>query len=484
MQLNSIPTGPTDTIMSNKTTTTEFTTPYSYYSLSESLKLNPSEDALRELVRRVVSDTLLSKENKFFIYMQCVRYVFMEKNRQSIETQDALDDLYEGIYRAYYEAVNADSYSFIPKGERNSGLVFALTNQFLNLSHAPSRQLLDYCYTIEQELGQKVFIINTAEQMTPYGEIPWYEAGTGSYINDYSGIDTLGYKDKEFLFFQCPQDMPNETMISELMGLVEENKPYYIINIAGNSIACDLMSRIVPVITFNTVISGRTQTRGTFSAIGRKPDEDDNHWLSRHNMPQEHFIPYILTYAFREQTHTYSRSEINIPDGVKVAMVVGGRLEEEVDEEFLSLVEKLAAEGIVTVFVGNFPSYDRLVSSRPVLKERTRYLGFQDDVLAIAELCDIYINPRRNGGGSSAAEALFKGLPVVSVDYGDVSVEVGEDFVVSDYEALYEEVLSLCNDDAHYLEKSHLARKRADYLLDTAAIIKNVINEAQSRKGF
>ncbi len=470
--------------MSNETLTTQSGTQDSYYALSAALKSNPDEEELRELMLKASGDESLSKENRFFVYMQCVRYVFMEKDKMSIETQDALDDLYEKIYRSYYSAVDADSYSFIPKEERSSGLVFAVTNQFLNLSHAPSRQLLDYCHTIEQELGQKVFIINTAEQMTPYGEIPWFEAGTGSYIKEYSEIESLGYKDKEFLFFQCPQQMPNEAMISELMGLVAENKPYYIINIGGNSIACDLMSCIVPVITFNTVISGRAQTRGQFSAIGRRANEDDIHWIGRHGMAQEHFIPYILTYAFREQTHTYTRAEFDIPEGVKVAIVVGGRLGEEVDEKFLELVEKLAAKGIVTVFVGNFPSYEQMITGRTLLQEKTRYLGFQDDVLAITELCDIYINPKRNGGGSSAAEALYKGLPVVTVDYGDVSVEVGEDFVVPDYEAVYEEAVRLCEDDAHYTEKSSMARKRADYLLDTASILKDVIGEAQKRKGF
>jgi predicted O-linked N-acetylglucosamine transferase (SPINDLY family) len=31
---------------------------------------------------------------------------------------------------------------------------------------------------------------------------------------------------------------------------------------------------------------------------------------------------------------------------------------------------------------------------------------------------DIYINPTRRGGGTSAVEALSKGIPVITVNYG------------------------------------------------------------------
>ncbi len=438
---------------------------------------------VEKLIKDCLDSDILDKENHFFIFQQLNNVFFNEKDRKSRKIQDLMDDLYESVYQEYRWVLSMDEYGFIAEEDRNSDLVLVLTSQYLSMSHAPSKRLLDYCYILQKKLGKRVLVINTAEVIPLYGAVNWFRGNIGNYADEYNEAEYLEYKGERFVYFQCPRQMPDERIIEQLLKLVENKKPLMAIHIGGGSIVSDMISGLIPVITFNTVVSGRAETRGRFSAIGRKPDEDDLHWAERHGKAADHFISYILTYIFKPQKHHYTRAELGFPEDKKTALVVGGRLDAEVDEKFLELVSDIS-EKIYTVFVGVYNGYDDMIERYPELREKTSYLGFQEDILAINECADLYINPKRNGGGSSAAEALYMGSPVVSLDYGDVSVEVGPGFVVDSYKEMYDELMRYVSDDEYYKSKSEEGRKRAEYLMDTASILADVIRTAEESGNF
>lgn len=105
-------------------------------------------------------------------------------------------------------------------------------------------------------------------------------------------------------------------------------------------------------------------------------------------------------------------------------------------------------------------------------------------MLAIAELCDIYVNPPRAGGQTSAAEAMYKGLPVVSLNYGDVSVCIGTENCVDSLEKIYAAVLKLVKDKNFYSKVSQEMKKRALELLDTDKELKRVLDIVEKSKLF
>ena len=451
---------------------------------SVSYFLTQNEKYIEKVLEQSIGNALLKPENKYFIFRQIDNIFFNEKTKHSLRIYDMLDDLYEDIYQSYVHRICIDDYSFIPVDERNKNLVVVLTPQYLTMSHAPSKQLLDYCYTLEEKMHKQILVINSAEVCPAYGGVWWFKPGIGNYIEDYNSQEFLSYKDRQFPFFQCPKEMPDAGVIKTLMDSVSSIRPYCIINLGGNSVTADMLAKIVPVIVFNIVISGRALNRCQFSAIGREADEDDIHWLNRREYTREHFIKYILTYVFKEQKHTYNRKELGLPEDKSIAIVVGGRLDNEVDNAFLGLVTRLGEIGVFTVFVGVYKNYDVLIKTSEALKKCTAYLGYQEDILAVNECCDLYINPKRKGGGSSAVEAMHKGLPVVTPDYGDVALEVGDEFCVKDYDEMYDRVMKLITDRNYYSLMSDHARIRADYLTDTERVIGEVIRQAEMRKGF
>lgn len=109
------------------------------------------------------------------------------------------------------------------------------------------------------------------------------------------------------------------------------------------------------------------------------------------------------------------------------------------------------------------------------------YLGKREDVLAIFELCDLFVNPIRLGGGTSAVEAMSKGLPVVSTAYGDVGATVGEDFWIKDYSEMVKIINRYQRDKTFYQRQSELSKRKSEMLLDTDGEFMKVIKEFGNR---
>ena len=79
-------------------------------------------------------------------------------------------------------------------------------------------------------------------------------------------------------------------------------------------------------------------------------------------------------------------------------------------------------------------------------------------------------------------EALSKGIPVVTTEFGDVYTNAGEEFVVEDYEEMLQTILRYVEDKEFYEEMSKKARARVNILLDTEGQFVNLYNEAIRRE--
>ena len=140
------------------------------------------------------------------------------------------------------------------------------------------------------------------------------------------------------------------------------------------------------------------------------------------------------------------------------------------------MLEPVLAQGAVLVIIGVMKQYQQLCSASPVFKEHSVYLGMQEDVLAVLDCCDIYVNPRRIGGGTSVIEAMYKGLPAVSLEYGDVALGAGTEFCVADYKEMQAQLVRLMKDKAYYQELSDKAKQRAAYMLDSDGAFVDIVN--------
>lgn len=197
---------------------------------------------------------------------------------------------------------------------------------------------------------------------------------------------------------------------------------------------------------------------------------------------EENLIEGIFTFALKEQLEITSRQKEGLPCGQFLLAVVGGRLDYEVTNEFLDMLETLVSEEIGVVFIGKFTGFAKKMALYPKIKPYAYYLGFCTDVLSKLEICDLYVNPIRKGGGTSVVEAMSKGKPAVSVNLGDVGSILGEKFCCKDYEEMANIIKHYAQDQAFYEEKAQEAYRLAEIYMDNDNVFKRILEEYDRRK--
>ncbi|ALA70055.1 hypothetical protein GT50_07445 [Geobacillus stearothermophilus 10] len=431
----------------------------------------------------LIDNKELTKEEKYFYLYQCIRLGFVRQGIANDETAVLQRRLYRDIYISFKKRVEG-RYRPIPKEERNKNLVVVMISQFLSLHHAPTKTALDRCYSLMKHLGKQVVLINTKELLTTKGMCPFYNIITGNEVKELEKFDRIKYKDVEIPFYQPSIPMPDIQEIVRIADEISRLRPYFIIHIGGTSITVDLCSQIVPTANISTVFSGLPLSEGQMYVIGRKTNIDDICLLDKFGFGKENIIESVFTFDFKPQQHYFTRKQLNLPEHKFLIAVVGARLDEEVTDEFVKLMMETIDLEVHFVFIGCFERYYDWIAKNPILMEHTTYLGFQDDVLAVLELCDLYVNPKRAGGGSSAAEAMYKGLPVVTINIGDVAVVAGNDFCVNSYEEMQQMIERYVRDQDFYNEMSQKARQRAEIVLSTNQQIQRIVDKIVNNQFF
>ena len=275
--------------------------------------------------------------------------------------------------------------------------------------------------------------------------------------------------------------MPDITVVRELLQVIQRNKPGLVVSIGGSSIVANLVNDIIPVLTVGLTPSAMEATMTAYQTLSRPLTTEDEEVLRAMGISKDSIIQGVFTSSLKEQAKSVCREEMGLSDDKFVAAIVGGRLAVEIDQSFLDMVKQLVDIDIEVVCIGVYDGFERVIEENPQLKNCFRYLGFTKDILAWLENCDLYINPYRRGGGTSGVEALFKGLPVVTLPYGDVATNVGEDFWVDSYDEMAEMIKRYKNDKEFYKMMSEKAKKKAEILLDTEGEFVRIVEEFQKR---
>lgn len=417
-------------------------------------------------------------------YFWCVlEATFSNAKLETAKTDVKLAKLYFSIYKQFEKALGVNGRNYIPIGERNKGFVIMFTSQFLGEEHAPTKTVLDRCYVLQKYMQKKVLIINTAMQFPRNAVAPFYKLCDAGYREEYLEKHEIQFKDQTFSFIQCENNMPDIEKIKEIMLLVQKERPGYILNVGGCDFCADLCGTIVPEITISTVFSKVSYSAGEYQIVDKQIKEQDRDVLRQLQVDRDKVYQTKFTFTFKEQRLHFEREELGFDQEDFVAAIIGWRLDEEINEEFWNLLQAVTKqnENFRIAVIGKLDSYEKVIQTYPTLRDRCINLGKQSDVLAILEHCDLYLNPKRNGGGSSASEALYQGVPVLSLPYGDVSVAAGEDFLVESYEQMQEFILKYCSDKDFYREMSYKAKKQASRLLDSKTYFGEVIEKIEER---
>lgn len=418
-----------------------------------------------------------------FLYYQLSGFLFLYPELSHMENQVELWKFYQEILEGFAEKIQTPLLE-LPINERNENLVIVVTEQFLDSAHGPTKTALDRCKTLIKEMGKEVILMNSKEMLNREGEIPFYGMRVGRHKEEKVLEEVQLWKGAEVPYYQCRSHMPDVDEIDHVLKGIRHLAPGWVVLIGGGGILGGLMGRMAPSIAVGTVPSELSITSARYQTLGRNLEERDLPVLEETEYKKEHVIESIFTSSLKTQTEYITRKELGngVPEQAFLMIVVGARLNHEMTDTFLGMLEEILQGDMYVGFLGEFDKYEERMAKFPNLRAHSSYFGFCDDILSRIELCDLYINPIRKGGGTSSVEAMFQGVPVVTVDYGDVSINAGKEFCVKNYKEMQEKIFQYYRDREYYKLMSEKAKNRSEILLDTEKEFVRIMEEAEKRE--
>lgn len=366
---------------------------------------------------------------------------------------------------------------------RNKDHILILTLQFLGTRHAPTKTANERIYTIGKLLGKEVLCINTREQYTIKGFLPFYNATLRSMVDDYNGECRLQHKDFSFAYYQPDVEMPDEKVIINLLQEIREMAPWQVVVLGDKCLLGDLCAEMIPTVCIPMAFSTIPKKIGRqYVAVGKQLCDREREELIRSGYQMPSIIESTFTFELIEQDTKLSRAELNLPEDKFLLIVVRMRLDTEVTPEFNKMLAQTYQYGTHIVFAGEFETYEQRCNQDADLKLHSTFVGYQKDILALMEICDLYVNPPRIGGGFSVVEAFYKEIPGVTLRYGDVAASAGLDFCVDDLEEMRQIIIRYITDHNFYHVMSKKALQRSNELFDSKGAMEHILNEMEQRE--
>lgn len=372
-----------------------------------------------------------------------------------------LDVLYQHIYDIIYNELGNKFLDGVDSKEKKERVVVIVTSQFLSPAHAPTRRVLDYSYIIQNTLNIPVLIINDSGcniYNTKFIKHTWRMR----YIDELSEEETIFYKGINFRFLQINSKMIDLSNILKMVLIIKEINPLLVFDIGGSSLVTDLCRELSKTVTMpcSTQIP---DSASEYLIVGRKLKQKDKERLMR-MQPYQKIIESTFNYLMpKNLLISYNRKQFGISEDSWLLVTAGNRLDEEMTNEFLEMVDCLLQE------IDNMGFLVIGMVNENILKKFKRadkvYLVgcLQDGALAI-KLGNVFINPIRQGGGRAAFEALYYSVPVITTKYGDSWDVCGEEFGVDNYEEMKRKVELYYNNKTFYENMKNISKKRANIL--------------------
>lgn len=451
-----------------------------FYGLTILLGERRERKYIEQLYREIHAECY-GVDEWFWLFHQIKRFCL---EHASVSGMDIAQRLYEEVLMVWKEACREFCMP-IPKEERERNRVAVIVLQFIGSRHAPTKTAIERIETLQNEMGRELVVVHSAEQMTMRGRLPFWNESIGAIDHCLDGMNTIqGNEALKFLMYQPKAAMPDFQEIRAIVNMLREYRPYEVFVLGNYCLLGDLISRMIPTICISMTFSVVPVKHHQFVAVGKHLTEDDFQYLLENGCDRERYIESVFTFRPIAQKTTLTREMLGLPKDRFLLSVVGIRLDSEVTEEFVNGIKKAFTHGCHLVFAGDFFEYEEMSQKVPELKEYSTYVGYQKDILAFQEICDLYVNPPRVGGGFSVAEAFCKGKPGVTLSWGDVAASAGPEFRVKDLRDMTDTIIRYKEDPDFYAAQSQKALARSRELFDGKRALENILDKVEKSENF
>ena len=438
-----------------------------------------STDMFNSLLEDVCNSNNLTPHNKYFLFWQYLRIDFVKPLEEKAD-QEFLWLLYKNVYKNFKPILK--DYDFIPKEQRNKDLIFIFTNQLLSELHAPTRMVLERAYSLKTEFNKQVLIINTAEVLTTRGLMPFYKGTMANKVEQYSTINRIQYKDALIHAYQCDVEMPDENEMLNILNIVNEYKPYFIFSFGAGNVTCDLASNLVTTVSF-PLTSNLAISESQIHIMRSNLTEKNLQFIEKVNVDLDSIIISQPQGEAKSRVN-FKKEDFNLPSDKFLLSVIGNRLTEEITKEFISLLLETITCNTHIVFIGSFDNYSDYCKEFKNLNSNSTLLSFQENLFDVVKLFDLFVNPSRIGGGTGGYYTVMNGLPLITLDYGDVHTTTDGLFSVKTYSEMKEVIIKYATDNEFYKAQ---CKKSDEFSMSRLSIkdeVSQILKDIESNKFF
>jgi len=348
-----------------------------------------------------------------------------------------------------------------PPNFTRSNRVIIITKQMQMPPHAPSVRTLEFAKNLIEDYRKDVMIICSSEVSSAKGG-PIIPQAAGFYAPEFLNGNSITYEGHNIPFLLCGQSIYSEKAARQGIQAILEFGPEMILSIGAPSVLGEVFHEHCFSFFY---MSGRglPLTKYHYFHTWEEPTKTEREILSDEGIEKQHLFVSTPGYHKNIQFSNLSRTDFGISNDAFVFAIIGMRLDKEIDAAFLKLMSEISKnKNAHFLFAGVFETFDAVFSSYPQLQIKTSFLGMQPDIMAVYNLANAYLNPIRKGGGSSAAQAMQAGLPILSLPTGDVGFMCKNFPPLKNYPALTKAALSLMTDAKKLKEYQKLAKDGAD----------------------
>lgn len=373
-----------------------------------------------------------------------------------------------------------ENHSYQPLAQRNKKRIAIITGQLLNTLHAPTKVVLNFAYMLQERLNYEVRIF-----VCPCdGDFPqdlWYEPHQMNASERWRNVPMrMTYEDTVFEGYQVNMTPASPKEYSMMLSLIHAWNPLFVLAMGVIHPVADLAARFTTLVSMGMSIDCPVSEGNILVRLDQADEESEKEYVERIGEKQTQlFIEEKMPVLVEKSQKTYSRLESGLPEDQFLIAIVGNRLDAEIDHEFVALMKRLLERepNISFVMIGRVKKLKEYLAGA-VFTDHVYYLGYSNDLAGAYGMLDLYLNPRRRGGGFSSMIALSEGVPVVSLPDCDVAYHAGEAFVVQNEEEMIETVCRYVSDQEYYEEKKRVAQMIAQRNTDDKMVeyVKNMVD--------
>ena len=290
----------------------------------------------------------------------------------------------------------------------------------------------------------------------------WYNQWIETSKNQFANIPIEGmYRNEIFHGYQIDMDERSLKEYSMMLSLIHAWNPMFVIDADTTNAVAGLIG------SFTTLVSLPMSTECPISEgnilvrSGKKDDETEKEYIDMLGDHQRQLFMKETFPAFVEESQAhYTRSELGLPEDKFLIAVVGNRLFIDLNQEFIQVMQRVIERipDAVFVMIGKENGI-REYFEDSIFDGHLFYLGYCEDLMGVYQVLDLYMNPKRAGGGFSSAIALQAELPVITLPDNDVAYNCGDKFIVQDYEEMIDTVCRYASDQEFYEQQKKYAWK-------------------------